>query len=308
MRVLRTTSSLAFAVGCLTVAARADAQTNPVAQQLFQEGQRLLAAGMIHEACEKLSASYQLQAGLGALMNLAVCHERENKTATAWTEFTEAAARATHDGDQERAQFAHTHADTLAKTMKKAVIRLEAVLAGTTVKLDGKELPGAALDVPIPIDAGAHTIEVSAAEKKTYTSSFAITDEAITEVRVPPLADVDAPSVSTPPAPSSVPATIEAKPPTLTRELQSGGGGARTAGFIVGGVGLVSLATAGFFGVRALSLNSTAIDEKNRSTRRPATPPTRVKRRSITTPPCRASSWGSSPPVPAWPARPWGFI
>jgi hypothetical protein len=40
-------------------------------------------------------------------------------------------------------------------------------------------------------------------------------------------------------------------------------------GFIVGGIGLATLAGAGVFGVRALSLNSTATDEKNRSNRTP---------------------------------------
>jgi hypothetical protein len=33
--------------------------------------------------CAKERSSYGLEAGLGTLMNLAVCHEREAKTATA---------------------------------------------------------------------------------------------------------------------------------------------------------------------------------------------------------------------------------
>lgn len=258
---LRTICCLATAsAGVLLMPGRASAQANPIAEQLFHDGQRLLAEGKVHEACEKLSASYGLEAGLGTLLNLAVCHERENKTATAWTEFTEAAGRAEHDGDAQRAQFAHTHADTLAKSMKRAVIRLQGPAADASVKLDGHPLPAAALGVPIPIDPGSHAIEVSAPGKATYSAQFATAADAVTEVPVPALAPLETAGAPQPPAPA--PATVETEEPPS-------GSGKRTAGWVVGGVGVAALGVAAVLGVRALSLGSTAVDEKKKSNTTP---------------------------------------
>lgn len=255
---LRTCSCLAVASVGLLLAGASSAQTNPIAEQLFHEGQRLLAEGKVHDACAKLSASYELEPGLGTLLNLAVCHEREEKTATAWTEFTEAAARAEHASDAERQQFARSHADALSKSMKRAIIRLDGTPAGTTVKLDGRELPSAALGVAVPIDPGSHTIEVSAPQKSTYDAQFATGAEAVTEVRVPALRALETPASA--PLPS-------ATAPVATESTS--GSGRRTAGFIVGGVGVVAVGVAAYFGVHALSLSSTAVDEKNRSNRTP---------------------------------------
>ena len=52
---VRTLAVAAIAVSSL-VPVPARAQSSPVAEQLFQEGQRLLSAGKIHEACGKHTA------------------------------------------------------------------------------------------------------------------------------------------------------------------------------------------------------------------------------------------------------------
>jgi hypothetical protein len=252
--------ALASAPATLLLPGTARAQANPIAEQLFHEGQALLAEGKVHEACERLSASYGLEAGLGTLLNLAVCHEREARTATAWTEFTEAAARAEHAGDAERQQFARLHADTLAKSMKRAVIRLAGPVEGTTVKLDGRELPAAALGVPIPLDPGSHAIEVSAPQKATYRGQFATGADPIIELSVPPLVALETPAATPEPSPS---ASVEMAAPRSPRS------GRRTAGFVVGGAGIAALGVAGYLGLRALSLSSTAVNEKNRSNNTP---------------------------------------
>src|SRR5690606_30041935 len=75
--------------------ARADKAT---AESLFQEGKRLMEQGQIEEACPKFQASMDAEPSVGAMLNLARCHELTGKTATAWAEYTEAANLARRAG------------------------------------------------------------------------------------------------------------------------------------------------------------------------------------------------------------------
>src|SRR5215471_19286696 len=78
-----------------------------IAEALFRHGRELLDAGKVSEACEKFAASQRADPALGTLLNLAACHEREGRTATAWSEFTDAYAQATGAHDK-RASYAQT--------------------------------------------------------------------------------------------------------------------------------------------------------------------------------------------------------
>ena len=73
---------------CPALAAAQDASNPKVAADaLFGEGKRLLAEGDVDHACAKFEASLQLLDQLCVLLNLADCHERQGRTATAWAEF-----------------------------------------------------------------------------------------------------------------------------------------------------------------------------------------------------------------------------
>jgi hypothetical protein len=236
-QTIRTAATFALVATGVVLAPPARAQSNAVAGQLFHEGQKLLADGKVHEACEKLSASYTLEAGLGTLMNLALCHERDGRTATAWNEFTEAAAQAAHASDDERAQFARSHAARLEQGLKKAVLHLATSMPGMTVKLDGRVLPSAALDTAIPVDPGSHAIEASAPSRKTYAGSFATGTDALVTVNLPELEPATVgvlalppptPETTAAPTPSAPPDTTTS-PPTSTHSRGAPSGGSREA-------------------------------------------------------------------------------
>ena len=73
---------------------------------------QLMAKEQYGEACPKLEESQRLQPAGGTQMFLALCHEGEGKTATAWTDFNAAlsAARRDHRADREKVAREHLSA------------------------------------------------------------------------------------------------------------------------------------------------------------------------------------------------------
>src|SRR5688572_10857098 len=88
-RCQRASALLVLALCVLAPRAHAD-EGRAAAEALFREGRRLLGAGQVDAACEKLAQSQKLDPSGGTLMNLADCHERQGKTASAWSGFVEA--------------------------------------------------------------------------------------------------------------------------------------------------------------------------------------------------------------------------
>src|SRR5262245_21968497 len=57
------------------------------ALDLFNQGKALFDQHKYEAACAKFEASYGIEAGGGTLLNLALCHEKVGRTATAWSEY-----------------------------------------------------------------------------------------------------------------------------------------------------------------------------------------------------------------------------
>src|SRR4051812_8772615 len=83
------TAPVAALVLSLTARARAEPSSSAFAEALFREGKHLLSAGKLDEACPKLEESQRLDPKPGTLINLAYCHERQGRAATAWGEYAE---------------------------------------------------------------------------------------------------------------------------------------------------------------------------------------------------------------------------
>jgi serine/threonine-protein kinase len=206
------------------------------ADVLFREGQALLDADDVPAACAKLAESHRLDPKLGRLLNLAFCHEKEEKLATAWAEFTRAADWAAQK-DAERAAFAREHAAQIEPRL--SVVRFELPPGVTALEIDGAPLATERWAGPVPLDPGSHAVVVRAGAKERAIAIEAGPGPASQRVRVPPF-PAEAPP--RPPAPRSVERASLQRPISLA----------------IAGAGVVALGVSAWFGVRAMNDKSDA--------------------------------------------------
>ena len=265
----------------LPARAQADAA---IAEKLFEDGRKLMEDGKWDEACEKFASSQRLAPAIGTQLNLALCREKQGRTATAWSLYVDVEAAATRAHDTARARFAHDHGAALVGQLKKVVIEVPTPPPGMVVQLDGTQLPAGALGTEIPLDPGDHDLVVTAPHKKKWEQSrlalgpsattvhvrVELEDEAVAAAAPPVAVPPPAPSASaapatTPPAPPS-----DASPSTVaTDQPSSGMSGKMIAGIATGGAGVVLIGVGAYYGVTALS-------RKNAENNYPAGSPDRL--------------------------------
>lgn len=129
------------------------------AERLFREGRAAMLDGHFEEACAKLAESQHLDPRAGTLLNLAACHERQGKIATAWVEYGQARDLAEQVKQPERMRFAEERVAVLAPRV--SWLRVDAT-DDIRVSLDGNSLPKR--NEEFPIDAGAHVVNTDRIE------------------------------------------------------------------------------------------------------------------------------------------------
>jgi hypothetical protein len=206
LRASATTAALVFAWLPLPAAAQPGSPDQATAEALFQDARTLMHEGRIEEACGKFAGSLKIEPKLGTLLNLALCHEKQGLTATAWGEFTTAATRARARGADQRLEFAEAHRDMLAARLSR--VRLQKPtrpIASLAITIDGTPLDAAAFDTALPVDPGTHVIVFSAPGKVAATLSINVSPgPSEVHVPVPELRD-EVPVLPVPVAPRPAP-------------------------------------------------------------------------------------------------------
>jgi len=231
-------------------AAGANASTNAAgAEALYEEARGLMKQRDFARACPKFKQSYELDPGGGTLLNLAECYEQQGKFASAWSTFKEALVVAQRDGRSERVEYAKKHLAIVEPKLSKITIEVpsEANEPELTVTLDGAALGPAAWGVGMPVDPGTHRVAATAPNKRPFEQRIEI-ESGSTTLKIPKLTPA-----SDAAAPRAVDTDTEKKPVTDESSTSQTGSGRRTAGFVIGGVGVVALGVGGYFGVRAFS-------------------------------------------------------
>jgi tetratricopeptide (TPR) repeat protein len=205
-----------------------------LATVLYEEGRALLAAGKAVEACPRFERAQKLDPSGGTLLNLALCHEQEGKSASAWAEFNEALAVAVKDGRKDRAAAAEEHLAALRPKLARLRVSLASRTPGARVSIDGRELPDEALGVGVPVDPGAHHVEASAPGFAPYRVVVEATQPGDRAVAIPAL-DALPGEGAEPPRPAA-PAPRTGR--TSGRTLVIGGVVVVTAGLAAGAAAL----------------------------------------------------------------------
>jgi hypothetical protein len=240
---------LLMATLLVTPPSRAQAPNAQVAESLFQEGVSLIEAGRTREACEKFSASYRLDPANGTLQNVASCHEKEGKTATAWSEWLELAGKAARAGQKDRERLARTRATELSKDLARLELKLPPAANVAEIVVDTQPILRDAWTTSLPLDPGAHVVVFKAPGKRSTTANIVMTPGKTFALEVPVLADEGGASTTTTEPPPAAPSPPAEKEPSDTR---------RMTGLVVGGVGVAAVVAGAAFGVRAIALKNDA--------------------------------------------------
>jgi hypothetical protein len=195
-------SSTALCVLLASAPAHAQAQDQAAARALFEDGRRLLKEGKYPEACRTLEAASKLYPSPGILLNLGDCFEKVGRTASAWTEFGEAASVAARALRNDQVAEAKRRQSAVEPKLAKLTIRVPNVATGVTIAItrDETELSSVAWGEAIPVDPGPHRIRAEAPGHEPWTTTVVVTSPGQTvTVDVPVLT-----ASPTPPAPVPV--------------------------------------------------------------------------------------------------------
>lgn len=227
----------------LSTAARGQSGGSALADELFIQAKSLMESEQFQEACDKFEESQRLDPAVGTLLNLAHCHEKVGRFASAWTEYSEVVTVAARQGRPDRVTFAEERLKEIEGHLSKLTIVLpkSSDVEGLSINLNGVKLGRAALGVPLPVDPGLAKIETDAPGRLPQTATISIEQGPSSQTfRVPTLRTIPVKKPGT---------TPEEHADLLLRKKL------RTAGLVTGGIGALGLAAGTVFGVVALSKN-----------------------------------------------------
>ncbi len=251
--IRRGSRSIALAV-CLAFSFCAEARAQPtdadraLATELFDLGRELMAERRFDEACDKLEESQRLDPGGGTLLNLALCHEAQGRTATAWTELAEALAVAERDGHRSRIALASEHIRALRPRLSRlaVIVPASAAVDGLVVERDGTPLARAAWAVPTPVDPGTHRVSAHAPGRTPWSIDVDVGADAARRDVVVPVLEV------TPPSRTATPTVRRASREAPSPPAASPASPWRTVGWATGGLGVVLVGVGAYSGLVTL--------------------------------------------------------
>lgn len=218
--------------------AQPSASDRTVAESLFIEARKLMNEQKYAEACAKFEASQKLDPAGGTLLNLAVCHEKEGKIATAWGEFRQSLSLAKREQREDREKLASERIAALEPRLPRLRIDVppEARVPGLIVRVNKTPLVEAVWGTAIPADPGDGLIEAEAPGYLPWSTRIKLAEKQSESTTIPRLN-------AAPPAASSGARQAPPRPDSLRT----------TTSYVLLGVGALGLGLGTYFGLQTIS-------------------------------------------------------
>jgi hypothetical protein len=233
-------------------AGHARAQSAP-AEALFENGNKLMAAGKLAEACQAFMESNRIEARAGTLIRLGECREANHQIASAWSAYKDALGRAK---DPNKVQLAQGRIAALEPRLSYLTVSVPpaARVAGLAITRDGKPVDDGVLGIALPIDGGDYAIAARAPGHEDWsTVAHVVAEGGKVQIDVPPLRE-GTPSLA---GPVTAPRPVVTPPPPRSGTWTT----RREAAIGLGGAAVIAAGVAVGFGLSSKSLESSALDE-----------------------------------------------
>lgn len=159
--------------------------------------------------------------------NIALCEERLGRLVAALGDYELAASDAQAEKADQVGQEVDARLEALKARVPRVVVQRGEGADSATISLDGVSLGDSVLNVPMPADPGPHVVEAKALGFLPFKQSFRVAEQQTATI----LVKLEAEPVTNKPQPGA--------------NAQGSGQSLRTAGFVVGGVGIASLIGSG---------------------------------------------------------------
>jgi len=191
---------------------------NADAEALFNDGDRLMSAGKIADACDAFEASNRIETRAGTLIRLGECREANHQLASAWSAFKDALTRVR---DPRKREIAQAKAAELEPKLSFLTVSVsdEARIDGLQLARNGKPLDPGLWNRAVPVDGGTYIISGRAPGHEEWQTTVVIDNEhGKGSVDVPKFKEIA--KLVAPPTP------VEAKHDDNDAEIERDGGNA----------------------------------------------------------------------------------
>lgn len=221
-QLIRTIVAISIAFGILFGVRHVHAQS-ATAEKLFADGNELMAAGKLAEACALFAASHRDEPRAGTLLRLGECREKNHQLASAWSAYKDAQNLAT---DPRKRQVATAKVKALEPRLSYLTVAVSGPsrIRGLVLTRNGTSFGPTLWNTALPVDGGEYIVVGRAPEYDTWQRTVHVPMEgAKLSVDVPALTKagrVTSPEAPQPPPPSNPSATSPA-PPSVTVPVSS---------------------------------------------------------------------------------------
>ncbi|HEY3355850.1 MAG TPA: hypothetical protein VGQ83_21535 [Polyangia bacterium] len=240
-------------IAAVLVAAEARSAPPPEAVKLFSQCVADFEAGRHPAARECFVKVYVIYKSPVVLFNLGRTEEALGNIVEAYEAYQGCAADTTGTLSAEERADVQQRMEALVQRL--ALVKVPPLPAGAVVRIDGKPRSTAAAG-GIPVLPGEHEVVVAAPGMQPFSEKLTLAGGGTHELAVRLQPPAPKPVVAPPPPPPPPPPYTPPPPPS--------GGGARTAGWVIGGLGVASLVTGTVFGVMARGKHNDALTHCSR--------------------------------------------